>query len=678
MALDPLLPTFRAKLLVLALIAAPVVARPAQRPPKNEEAQVQQLKSVSLADLGNIKVTTVTKEPEEVWQTPAAVYVLTRNDIRRSGAVTLPDLLRTVPGVEVAQIQSNNWAVGIRGFGSAFSRGVLLLIDGRSAYTELYEGVYWDVQDMPLSDIERIEIIRGPGGTVWGANAVNGVINIITKGAQDTQGTEVSALSGHVNRFNGLAQQGLRNGRFYYRLFAHGFLREPEIDPGFVGYDRWHLVQGGFRADWSKSWHDSFSLQGDLYTGASGQQIGLGVYVPLAQLSVNGTQNVSGGNLNFRWQHHSSGGSDMRFQAYYDRTNRHGPQFGETRNTFNIDAVDQFTIWNSNAVILGAGVRFEPSHFLQTQPTVDFLPHNQNDYIYSAFAQDTFRLVPHRLNLTAGTKLEYNNFSHFEYQPSVRLLWNPSVHSTLWGAISRAVRTPGRLDQDLQLTGVVSSKPPLIDRIEGDPHFQSEILIGYEAGYRQLLAKNLFADLALFHNRYEKLEGYGKYFYSTVTTPVVATLLNVPLANSVDGNTDGLEIAPEWKVMPWWELKGNYSYLHIRTQPRPAFAGGIAQVNANSYNGTSPHRETTVQSYFDLPHGFDFNLDYRFVSRIPAQAVSSYQTADDHVDWKMNRNWNFSVTGRNLLQAAHQEFNGDNGNIVAIRRAVFAGLTWTR
>lgn len=678
MALEPLLPIFRAKIFALAVIAAPVAVRAAQRPPRNEEAQVQQLKSLSLADLGNIRVTTVTKEPEEVWQTPAAVYVLTQDDIRRSGATTLPDLLRTVPGVEVAQIQSNQWAVGIRGFGSAFSRGVLLLIDGRSAYTDLYEGVYWDVQDVPLADIERIEIIRGPGGTVWGANAVNGVINIITKGAQDTQGSLLTALSGHENRFNGLAQQGLHRGRFFYRLFAHGFLREPEIDPGFAGYDRWQLVHGGFRGDWSKTWQNSFSLQGDLYTGASGQQVGLGVYVPLEEISVNGLQNVSGGDLNFRWQHHAIGGSDMRFQAYYDRTNRHGPQFGETRNTFDVDAVDKFSIHARNEMILGAGARIEPSHFIQTQPTVDFLPHRQNDYIYSAFAQDTIHLLPHRLNLIAGTKLEYNNFSRFEYQPSVRLLWNPSLHSTLWGAISRAVRTPGRLDQDLQLTRVASSNPPLIDRIEGDPSFQSEVLIGYEAGYRQLLTKNFFADLALFHNRYEKLEGYGKPFYSLITSPVRAIVLNGPIANSVDGNTDGLEIAPDWKVMPWWELKGNYSYLHIRTQPRPAFAGGLAEVNANSYNGTSPHRESTVQSYFDLPHGFDFNVDYRFVSRIPAQSVTSYQTADAHADWKMNRHWSFSLSGRNLLQPAHQEFNGDNGNIVGIRRAVFAGITWTR
>lgn len=673
---QPLLSIPSAKIAVLLLIAAPL-ALCEQHPLGNEEAQVQQLKSLSLADLGNIQVTTVTKEPEDVWQTPAAIYVLTQNDIRRSGAVTLADLLRTVPGVEVAQIQSNNWAVGIRGFGSQFSRGVLLLIDGRSTYTELFEGVYWDVQDVPLDDIERIEIIRGPGGTVWGANAVNGVINIITRNARDTQGTLATALSGHVNRFNGTVREGLHDGDFYFRVFAHGFLREPESDPGFVGYDRWHIVHGGFRADWDASRRDTLSLEGSIYTGQSGQQIGLGVYQPLEQIAVNGTQDVSGGDVNVHWDHRYDNGSDLRVQAYVDRTNRQGPQFGETRNTFDVDAVDRASLPGKNDVIWGAGIRLEPSHFIQTQPTVDFLPHNQTDYIYSAFVQDTVHVIRDRLNLIAGTKLEYNNFSGFEYQPTVRLLWNPSRHSTVWGAVSRAIRTPGRLDQDLQLTGVISSKPPFIDRVEGDPLFQSEILISYDLGYRQLLTRNIFADVAAFHNRYERLEGYGNASLSQITKPITATLLNVPIANSVDGNTDGIEIAPDWKVTSWWDLKGNYSYLHIKTQPRPAFAGGIAQVNANSYNGTSPHRETTAQSYFDLPRGIDFNVDLRFVSRIPAQGVRSYLTADANAGWNISRNWRFFVTGRNLLQPQHQEFNGDNGNRVGIRRALFAGLTWT-
>jgi iron complex outermembrane recepter protein len=656
------------------LAASAAVGAAQATPPREEIAQTEQLKSLSLAQLGNVKVTTVTKEPEGVWQTPAAIYVLTQDDIRRSGATTLPDLLRTVPGVEVAEIEGNQWAVGIRGFGSQFSRGVLLLIDGRSTYTDLFEGVYWDVQDVPLDNIQRIEIIRGPGGTIWGANAVNGVINIITKSARDTQGTLATALSGHVDRFNGLVREGLRYGALNLQFYVHGFLREPEMNPGFDPYDRWHLIHGGFRADWNPRRDDRVSAEGEIYGGQSGQQIGLGVYSPLKQISVDGPQDVSGGSFTFRWDHEFHHDSDLRLEAYFDRTNRQGPQFGETRNTFDVDFIDHFLWLKRQDIIWGAGVRQSPSNFVQTQATVDFLPHKQDDYIYSTFMQDTAHLIPDRLNLTVGTKLEYNNFSGFEYQPTARLLWNPTVHSTLWGAVSRAVRTPGRLDQDLELTGVASSNPPFVVRIEGDPTFKSEVLLGYEAGYRQLLTHSLYADVAAFYNRYDQLESYGNIHFSTITSPVTALLLNVPYANGIDGITNGVEIAPDWKPTPWWELKGSFSHLHIMTQPRPGYGD---TGTAASYNGTSPHREATAQSYLDLPHGIDFDLDYRFVSALPLQSVKSYQTGDARIGWKIGRQLEISVAGRNLLQPAHGEFTGDNGNAVGIRRSVYAGLTWT-
>ncbi|MFP5276343.1 MAG: TonB-dependent receptor plug domain-containing protein [Acidobacteriota bacterium] len=636
----------------------------------------QDLKSLSLEQLGNVKVTTVSKEPEEVWQTPAAIYVLTQDDIRRSGATTLPDLLRMVPGVEVAEMQSNQWAVGIRGFGSQFSRGVLLLIDGRSAYTELFEGVYWDVQDFPLYDIERIEIIRGPGGTIWGANAVNGVINIITKDSSKTQGVLASALSGRVDRFNGTLRAGWRHGdHLTYNLFAHGLVREPELDPHSDGYDHWDLSHGGFRADWTPTFNNQVTVQGDLYMGHSGQQVGVGYYHPLMQASVDGTQAVSGGDVLLHWDHQFENRSDARFQAYFDRTNRQGPQFGETRNTIDFDFIHHIAAHRQD-FIWGAGARLSPSYFIMTQPTVDFLPHQQTDYIYSLFGQDTIHLIPSTLSLELGTKLEYNNFSRFEYQPDVRLLWNPAAHATLWAGIQRAVRTPGRLDQDLKLTGVGSSNPPLLVRIEGDPFFQSEVLIGEEAGYRQLLTDKLFVDVAAFHNRYEKLEGYGNPSVAAITTPVPALLITVPYANAIDGNTDGVEIAPDWKPTSWWDLKGNYSYLHLKTQPRPAYAGAVDNSYAATYNGSSPHRESALQSYFGLARNLELDLDVRYVSRLPAQSVRDYTTADAHVSWEPHKHWRIFVAGRNLLQPAHQEFTGNNGNPVGIRREVFGGVTW--
>lgn len=633
----------------------------------------QQLKSMSLEQLGALEVTTVSKEPEEIWKTPAAISVLTQDDIRRSGATTLPDLLRTVPGVDIEEMQSNQWAVGIRGFNGQFSRGVLLLIDGRSAYTLLFEGVYWDVQDVPLEDIDRIEVIRGPGGTVWGANAVNGVINIITKRAADTQGTLASAFGGQVDRFNGLLREGVTKGStFSGRMFVHGFAREPELDPNSENYDDWHLVHGGFRADWTPNLRDSVSVDGDLYTGQSGQQVGVGVYQPLMQATVNGNQAVSGGDVVVNWNRQYSKQGDFHLESYFDRTNRQGPQFGETRDTIDFDFIHHMAL-RRNDVIWGAGARLSPSYYIQTQPTVDFLPHRQTDYIYSLFAQDTLELIPDSLHLEMGTKLMNNNFSGFEYEPNVRLLWNPAVHATLWAGVQRAVRTPGRLDQDLQLTGVASSSPALLVRIEGDPFFQSEQLLGEEAGYRQLLFPKLFVDLAAFHNRYEKLESFGTISITTISNPVPAAVINVPYANGIDGNTEGFEIAPEWRPTAWWQLRGNYAYLHLHTQPRPGYTDAGT---AATYNGSSPHRQSVLESFFAMPAGAELDLDLRYASRLPAQSVPSYLTGDARVTWNHGKHFEIFAAGRNLLQPAHQEFTGDNGNKVGIRREVYGGVTW--
>jgi iron complex outermembrane receptor protein len=634
------------------------------------------LKSLSLEQLGNIEVTTQSKEPTEVWNTPAAIYVLTQEDIRRSGATTLPDLLRTVPGVEVAEFEGNQWAVGIRGLNSAFSKDILLLIDGRSAYTELFEGVYWDVQDVLLEDVDRIEIIRGPGGTIWGANAVNGVINIITKQASDTDGTLANGLSGHVDRFAGAVREGFKVGdSLQFRLFAKGLVREDEQNPNLDPYDRWHLTHGGFRADWSFTKRDTLTAQGDLYTGTSGQAVSVGSYSPLQQKVFDDTFNISGGDFLLTWQHSYRGGSDIHAEGYFDRTNRQGMEFGETRSTVDLDFINHLAMLPHQDFIWGAGLRLSPSNFIQTLSTVDFEPHQETDYIYSAFLQDTFHIVPNHLHFTLGSKFQDNNYTGFEIQPSARMLWNIVPHSMLWGAVSRAVRTPGRLDRDIQLTDVYVPSPPILVRIQGDPTFKSEVLIGYEAGYRQLLTRTLFADVAAFHNQYDNLESFGQRTVSAITSPVSAELLTIPYANGIKGVTDGVEIAPDWRPASWWELKGNFSHVHINVRPKPGFndTGTVA-----TDEGSSPHRTATLQSLFNLPHSAELDVDYRFVSRLPAQQVKSYQTADIHASWKPTKSIRITVAGRNLLQPHHHEFAGDNDLPVGIRRSVYGGITWTR
>ncbi|HTV07846.1 MAG TPA: TonB-dependent receptor [Candidatus Aquilonibacter sp.] len=642
-----------------------------QRPQQSEN----QLKQLSLAQLGDVEVTTVAKLPEEVWQTPAAVFVLTQDDIRRSGATSIPELLRLVPGVDVAREQSDQWAVGVRGFNSQFSKGLLVLIDGRSVYTPLFEGVYWDVQDLVLDDIDRIEVIRGPGGTIWGANAVNGVINIITKKAHDTQGGLIQATGGGpVNRFDGEVRWGASAGsNLQYRIFAKGFNRGPEDNPGGDPYDHWHQERGGFRADWQPTAKDDVAAFFMMYRGASGDQNQIGEYTPPAQLTVDGQQLVSGGDLMLRWDRRVSHGSSFYLQGYFDRTNRGTSQFTETRDTIDLDFIYNIASLRRNNIVLGAGLRESPSNIVQTQATVNFTPHQINNYVYSLFAQDTFQIVPNRLSFTAGTKLEDNNYSGWGWQPTGRLLWTPKQHITLWGAVSRALRTPGRVDRDLSLVGY-SPQYNLFVQVAGDPTFQPEVLIGWEGGYRQLLRRNLYVDVATFHNQYDNVESYGTVTLSFPTAPYTHELITEPFANGLRGISNGIEIAPDWELTNWFQLRGSYSYLHIALHSKP----GFSQTSyASSYEGSSPQNQASVQGVFTPFKGFEIVPDYRFVGSLPAQNIASYQTADLNIDYQVKEHLQLSATGRNLLQPRHAEFPGDASNVVEIRRGVYGGLGWT-
>jgi iron complex outermembrane recepter protein len=651
----------------------------AEMPPASPHPDSKQLKSMSLEQLGKVEVTTVSKEPEEVWRTPAAIYVLTQEDIRRSGAKTIPDLLRLVPGVQVAQEQSDQWAVGIRGFDGQFSRGLLVLIDGRSVYTPLFEGVYWDVQDLAFEDINRIEVIRGPGGSVWGPNAVNGVINIITRTAAETQGAMVAADGGDaVEHFRGVARVGFSpRPDLQVRIFAKGFDRGPEENPGHDPYDRWHQERGGFRADWKPRASETLMAAGMMYGGQTGDQNIIGEFTPPSQLRIDGTQVVSGGDVMLRWDHALAGGSDFYVQGYFDRTNRATSQFTETRSTVDVDFIDHIANLPREDVILGAGLRESPSYIEQTQATVNFLPHAQNDSLYSLFAQDAVRLVPDRLTLTLGSKFEDNNFSGWGAEPTARLLWSPRSNLSLWGSFSRALRIPGRVDTNLTLIGNVTPAPPIFLSVNGDPNFKPEMLLGWEAGYRQLVTERLYVDVAAFHNQYDNVESYGgpATLFTFPTTPYPYTSINVAFGNGLKGVTDGVEIAPEWKPSQWIELKGSYSHLHMALHSKPGFS---QESYAAGDEGAAPHREASVESVLSLGHGWEIVPDYRFVSALSAEVVKAYQTADGRVEWKFAEHFAVAVNGRNLLQPYHLEFAGDNSNAVGIRRSVYAELEWSK
>ncbi|MGH9400609.1 MAG: TonB-dependent receptor plug domain-containing protein [Terriglobia bacterium] len=648
-------------------------AQPDSNASKSKRSAKLPLASLSLAALGNVEVTTVSKEPEEVWRTPAAIYVITQDDIRRSGATTLPDALRLVPGAEVAQIDSDHWAVAIRGFNSQFSKYVLILIDGRNVYTPLQGGVYWEAQTVPLEDIDRIEVIRGPGGSIWGPNAVNGVINVITKSAKDTHGSLLTTGGGNVDRGMGEYRYGGSAGKsFDYRVYGMGFDRGPEFHLDHDPYDAWQTGQVGFRADWTPQSRDSLMIEGDVYKGDDGIRTSYPSYAPPSQNNVDGTEDLLGEDILGHWKREFKNGSDIQVRANFDRSNLLEPQLGEIRNTYDIDFLHHLSLPHRQDFLWGFGIDLKPGTIIQTVPTVDILPHHLKDSLYSGFVQDQIALVHNRLWLTVGSKIVHDNYTGFELEPSARLLWAPAPRKAVWASVTRSVSTPSDLDEGLQLTGLLATQPlPIYLRILGNSQFFSEQLTGYEAGYRSLLAPKLYLDVATFHNDYNYLESYGIGSPFFETSPL-RLIIPFPYVNGVMGSTDGFEITPDWKPKRWWDLKGSYSYLNLNLRTRPGFVNAGFAV---SDEGSSPQNEIVIQSLFNLPRRFDLDPAYRYVSALPALLIPAYGTADLHFGWRATQHLELSITGQNLLQPQHEEFTATSGLPVAIRRSAYGKVT---
>ena len=639
-----------------------------QNPPEN-------LKQVSLEELGQIEVTTASKVPVKAARTPAAIYVITQEDIRRSGATSIPEALSMAPGVEVARVDSNTWSLGVRGFQSILSRSVLVLIDGRSVYTPLFAGVYWQVQDTLLEDIDRIEVIRGPGGTIWGANAVNAVINIITKRAQETHGTLVSTGGGNVDQGFLNFQYGAGNSKgFNYRIYGKGFTRGPEFHPDHQQFDDWRMGQTGFRTDWDAHNRDRLTLQGDLYYGDAGQRVQIASYSPPYTTDVEQNAELSGGNLLGRWERDLGSGSNVQLQTYYDRTNRKQANFAESRDTFDIDFIHHLILPGRQDFLWGLGARLSSGNASQVVPTVVFTPNHYTDKLYNAFVQDEIPIVGDQLSLTIGSKFLHNGYSGFEIEPTARLLWTPSSRQTVWGAVTRAVRTPSRVEEDLQLSGLAAPTPLTFFRIIGDRKFSSESLIGYEAGYRSLVGPKFHVDVAAFYNNYDHLLSVepGAPF-SESSPPPPHTVIPLFFRNGLQGRTAGFEIAPDWTPTRIWRLRGSYSYLHIDLEKK---ATSLDASSANSTQGSSPHHQVAIQSSLDLPKKLEFDQTFRYVSSLPAQLVGAYTTSDVRFSWHATRSLDVSVVGENLFQPHHAEFGGDPGPLVGIKRSAYIKLTW--
>jgi iron complex outermembrane receptor protein len=635
------------------------------------------VKQLTLEQLGNIEVTTVSKTPEQVWKTAAAIYVITQEDIKRSGATTIPDALRLAPGVEVARVDSNKWSIGIRGFGSRLSRDVLVLIDGRTVYTTLLAGTYWEVQNVMLEDIDRIEIIRGPGGTIWGPNAVNGVINIITKSTNSTQGVFASAGGGDVDQGYFNARFGGSDGKnLNYRVYAMGFDRGPEFHWDGANYDRWRAAQGGFRADWANQ-RDTVTVQGDMYDEGAGESVTATSYTAPYSQVLDGTSRLSGGNALARWQRTFGEGEDFQLQASYERANRHELNFIDNRDTYDVDLLDRFRLPGRQQISWGVGTRASHGYDPAVFSGLYFLPTSRTDKLFTAFFQDEIEVVKNRLILSIGTKFLRTNFTGLQLQPSGRLLWTPTDKQSVWASFTHAVRTPSDAERNFYLSGYIgmSGVTPVFARFNANPNFRSEQLNGYELGYRRLLGKKIYVDLATFYNHYSDLfseDIIGSPYLEDNPSPP-HYLLPAEFGNGLVGSTRGIEIAPEWTPLSFWRLGATYSFLQMEIKRSP---NSLDVEPPSQIEGSSPRHQATVQSDFDFAKHYSLDLTYRYVSALSALTVRSYSTADARFAWQCREHLELSVVGRSLSQPHHPEFEPDTGPLVGIKRNVYGQIAW--
>lgn len=663
---------------LLILFATPAVMRAGDSSSLSQASDAstpKQLKRLSLEQLGNVEVVTGTKEPTEVWNTPAAIYVLTGDDIRRSGVTNLPDALRLVPGVNVARVSGDrNWVVAIRGLGDQYSKYVLVLIDGRSVYTPLFGGVFWTIDNVMLEDIDRIEVIRGPGGTIWGTDAVNGIINIITKSAKDSQGVLASAGGGSVDEDTEDLRYGGTSHGFDFRVDAFGFVRGAEHhQDGQPNYDWSRVGQVGFRSD-RVSGRDSVTLQGDAYIGHLGDAQTLSTFTPPATFNSYKSTNVVGGNLLGQWRRDLPNEADLYLQAFWAHDDRTGPNFGEMRDTFDVDFLHRTPPTRWQQFTYGVGARWSPSSTQQTIPTDNFIPASETESIYSGFLQEDVKFVPDRLALTLGSKLEHNSYTGFEYEPSGRLLFTPRDDQSLWASISRAVRIPDRVDENIDVDVYLA---PVWGEIVGNRNLRAERLVAYEGGYRGLWGKRIYFTAAGFHNVYDDLIAQGAPFLGTATTPPFppgSLLIGFQYRNGIRGTTDGFELAPEWQPLSWWRFKAAWSYLHVNLEDVPGFDYPLT---LTTLHGSSPNSQVVARSLIDLPGHFEFDQIFRYIGALPAQGVEAYETGDVRFGRHLSPGLDVSVVGQNLLQPHHEEFGISPGPNVGIKRGIYAKLVWT-
>ncbi len=641
-----------------------------------------------LEDLLSMEVTLVSKKKQPLNEAAAAIFVITQDDILRSGVTSIPEALRMAPGIQVGRIDANKWAISSRGFANQFANKLLVMIDGRTVYNPAFSGVYWDAQDTLLGDIERIEVIRGPGATAWGANAVNGVINIITKQAEQTQGGLLTVGAGNEEKAFGSMRYGIKTK---HGVAARAYLKYNDRDSSYTqgkgNGDRWQSLRGGFRVDVQSAEADSWTLQGDIYKADENQTLNLwkdpedpanAGYAPF-YLAANVQDRIesSGWNLLGRRSHRFSESSSATLQLYVDHTYRSEGILTQAHDTVDIDFQHQYRGITGHEIVWGLGYRHIRDNIENTF-AVSFLPDSRGLDLYSAFIQDEIALSPDTLLLTLGSKFEHNDFTGLEIQPSVRIAWMPDQRSTLWGAISKALRTPSRLERESRIVAMIAPLPPAyapkIAYSIGTKDFQSEELLAYEIGYRVQPKENFSLDLAVFYNKYDNLQAFEKIH---TQDPLSSVIFN----NTISAHSYGLEMAIDWRALEWWRFQSNYSFIDVSS----SLTGdaGFSNDETNISETSSPKHQLSIRSMMDLGNqvAVDFWVyyvhDLEQTSHSIKMPVPSYISLNAMVSWHPVRNLELSLVAHNLLDSHHREFVGESlFSVTEVERSIYGRIRW--
>jgi iron complex outermembrane receptor protein len=617
----------------------------------DDAPNIAELANLSIEQLGDVEITSVSKTAQPLSDAAAAVYVITHDDIMRSGATSIPEILRLAPNLQVAQTSPSTYVITARGFSGNssaqnFSDKLLVLIDGRSVYNPLFSGMYWDMQDVPAEDIDRIEIISGPGATLWGANAVNGVINIVTRKSKDTQGGVLEVGAGNLESSASLQYGGRLSDDITYRAYVKTFHDNSFDTPGGgSAHDGWSKPQGGFRVDWNPA-ADQVTVQGDLYNGREDQ-------------GATPDQLISGGNLQATWQHELGAGSSLQVMAYYDDVER-GSEGGNGRftvNTYDLEIQHNFSLGSWNKIVWGAGERisdYSIKNQLSSVSSLIFSPDTGRLNLTDVFAQDQLSLADN-FDLTVGLKLEDDPFSGVTPMPSIRASWRTTDTTMFWAAASRAIRSPTPFDTDVvENLGTETF-------LKGNPYFLPEKLTAYEIGYREEFSQNASLSISVFDSDYDDLK-------SIELSPITGF---EPLhwGNGIRGNVYGVEAWASYKVADWWRLSagGNIQTESFRFKPAASGLLGLSQ------SGDDPHHQASLRSSMDLSDCVTFDADFRYVGMLPNPRVPAYVELNSRLGWAINDRLELSISGFNLLHAHHLEFPAPSDEV---KRSFFIDTRW--